>query len=209
MPRVARLTYPQGFYHIYNRGLNKEQIFRDNQDYLKIVSTIIKLLKNDEWVIYAYCFMPNHYHLLVEEKRIPIAKLIGRTFTSYSQYFNRKYHRAGPLFQDRFKSKLIQMDTYFLELSRYIHCNPVKAGLTKIPETYPYSSMGEYLGIRPTNLIKWDKVIKLIENSAKGIAEYRKFVNAGINLDLEEYDPFLNEQDVFGSAPFVTHRKIA
>jgi len=138
MPRIARITYPQGFYHIYNRGLNKEPIFQETRDYLRLLHTLSELVQFNEWTIYAYCLMPNHYHLLVEEKQVPIAKLVNRLFTSYSQFYNRKYDRVGPLFQDRFKSKIIQKDTYFLEVSRYIHCNPVKAGLAASPESYPY-----------------------------------------------------------------------
>ena len=207
MPRAARLTYPQGFYHIFNRGLNKEPIFRDDKDYLRLMTILSVLLSQDEWTIYAYCFMPNHYHLLVEEKTRPVAKLIGRLFTSFSQYFNRRHHRVGPLFQDRFKSKLIQKDAYFLEVSRYIHCNPVKAGLAPTPEAYPYSSLGEYMGRRFPAIIKRDKVEKLIDRSVKGMNNYIKFVRAGVNLDLEAYDPFSSHRDVLGSTAFSTHRK--
>ncbi len=206
MPRIARITYPQGFYHVYNRGLNKELLFRDSHDYHKLLSTISDLLNRREWIIYAYCLMPNHYHFLVEEKQLPVSKLISRIFTSYSQYFNRKYKRTGPLFQDRFKSKIIQKNTYFLELSRYIHCNPVKAGLAKQPQDYLFSSMGEYVQIRPPMLIFREKVLKLLDNTKSSLDDYVAFVNAGTDQDLRSYDPFLSKQDVVGSSTFATHR---
>ena len=114
MPRIARLTYPGGFYHIYNRGLEKKPVFKQDKDYQKFLDKLSDLLTNDEWTIYAYCLLPNHYHLLVEEKKRPIAKLMSRLFTSYGVYFNKKYQKQGPVFSDRFKSKIIQKNNYFL-----------------------------------------------------------------------------------------------
>src|SRR3990167_8748535 len=106
MPRIARLTYPGAFYHIYNRGLNKIPIFRQKKDFEKLLNKFVDILSEGDWIIYAFCLMPNHYHLLVEERKMPVAKLMGRLFTSYSVYFNKKYKRSGPLFEDRYKSKL-------------------------------------------------------------------------------------------------------
>ena len=129
MTRTARLTYPGGFYHIFNRSLANIHLFPDVSYYEKLLEKLSLLIKEGDWIVYAYCLMPNHYHLLVEEKKIPVAKLIGRLFTSYSAFFNKRNKRHGPLFEDRFKSKLIQKYNYFLEVSRYIHLNPVKSGL--------------------------------------------------------------------------------
>src|SRR3989338_7204482 len=112
MPRFARLTYPGCFYHIFNRGLNKQKIFHHQKDYEKLLNKLTSLLLDGDWIIYAFCLMPNHYHFLVEEKKTRIAKLLGRLFTSYSVFFNKKYQRHGPLFADRFKSKIIQIDSY-------------------------------------------------------------------------------------------------
>lgn len=209
MPRIARLTYPGGFYHIFNRGLEKRAIFRETKDYDKLLDKLSQLLTNDEWIIYAYCFMPNHYHLLVEEKQMPIAKLMSRLFTSYAVYFNKKYKRQGPLFQDRFKSKLIQKDAYFLEVSRYIHLNPVEGSLVKNPEDYPYSSLVEYLGKQQRRIINLGKVSTLLGEGKKRIENYLEFVKEEMSLDLNEYNPFKNTKDVIGSTTFTTHRKMA
>lgn len=207
MPRIARICYPGGFYHIYNRGLNKQPIFKQPADYRHLIRKLAELIAQGDWIIYAYCFMPNHYHLLLEEQRTPIAKLIGRLFTSYSLHFNRKYDRNGPLFQDRFKSKLVQKDTYFLQVSRYIHLNPVKDGLVRDPLAYPYSSLHEYVNNSHTNgITSLNKVERLIGNHPTAIADYLNFVQEGINQDLEEYNPFTQEKDIVGSTTFVTHR---
>lgn len=208
MPRLARLTCQGGFYHLYNRGLNKQKIFHHPKDYEKLLNKLYSLLLAGDWIIYAYCLIPNHYHLLVEERKTPIAKLIGRLFTSYGVYFNKKYQRHGPLFSDRFKSKIIQKDSYFLEVSRYIHLNPVEAKLVKNPEDYPYSSLGEYTGKITRNIINLEKVTTLLGKHNHRIENYLKFVRDGMNLDLKEYNPFSNQAEVMGSPAFSSHRKM-
>lgn len=209
MPRIPRLTYEGGFYHLYNRGLNKHTIFHRQKDYEKLLDKLSSLLLEGDWIIYAYCLMPNHYHLLVEQRKTPIAKLIGRLFTSYGVYFNKKYQRQGPLFQDRFKSKIVQKDSYFLEVSRYIHLNPVNANLVKTPEDYPFSSLGEYLGKYQRNIINLEKVTTLLGNHKYRVESYVKFVKNGMKLNLDKYNPFKDKNEVVGSRVFSSHRKMA
>ena len=208
MPRIARLTFPGGFYHIFNRGLNKNQIFHEDKDYERLLEILNGLLRKGDWCFYAYCLMPNHYHFLVEEKRTPIAKLMGRLFTSYSLYFNKKYNRQGPLFQDRFKSKLVQKESYFLEVSRYIHLNPYKSAMTKNPEEYKYSSLREYLNNSSRKIIDMNKIIILLGDKGNRIENYLKFIKDGMNLNLDEYDPYKNNNDLIGNPVFATHRKM-
>ncbi len=208
MPRLARLTCQGGFYHLYNRGLNKQKIFHHQKDYEKLLNKLSSLLLAGDWIIYAYCLMPNHYHFLVEERKTPIAKLIGRLFTSYGVFFNKKYQRNGPLFADRFKSKIVQKDSYFLEVSRYIHLNPVEAKLVKAPEDYPYSSLGEYAGKYHRNIINLEKVTTLLGDHKYRLENYFEFVRAGMELDLEKYNPFASKDEVLGSPAFSTHRKM-
>jgi len=208
MPRLKRLTYQGGFYHLYNRGLNKQKIFHHHKDYEKLLGKLSSLLLEGDWVIYAYCLMPNHYHLLVEERKTPIAKLIGRLFTSYGVFFNKKYKRQGPLFSDRFKSKIIQKDSYFLEVSRYIHLNPVETNLVKTPEDYPFSSLSEYVGKSHRNIIDLNRVTTLLGDHKHRVESYVKFVKDGMKLDLDKYNPFTNENEVVGSRVFSSHRKM-
>lgn len=207
MPRISRLTYPGGFYHIFNRGLNNNLIFNTEKDYEKLFDKLSLLVHEGDWIIYAYCLMPTHYHFLVQEKNDPIAKLMGRLFTSYSVYFNKKNKRQGPLFQDRFKSKLVQKDNYFLQVSRYIHLNPVKSHLVSKPEDYNYSSLKEYLGTSDRDIIDLNKVTVLLENNETDINNYLRFVKDGMNLDLDDFDPFRSSKEIIGSTVFSTHRK--
>ncbi len=207
MPRIARLTYHGGFYHIYNRGLNKSPIFYSQTDYRKLFDKLSSLAIEGDWIIYAYCFMPNHYHMLVEENNIPIAKLIGRQFTSYCVYFNKKHKRQGPLFQDRFKSKLIQKNNYFMEVSRYIHLNPFNSGLVENPQDYEYSSLKEYTGQIPRKIINLGKLSTLLGENDTRIKDYLKFVNDGMKKNLDKFDPFLNKSETVGSRTFSSHRK--
>lgn len=209
MPRVKRLTYPGGFYHIYNRGLNRDRVFIQSRDYEKLLQKLSEVLSEGDWVVYAYCLMPNHYHFLIEENRMAIAKLMGRVFTSYAVYFNTKYKKHGPVFEDRFKSKLIQKDSYFQQVSRYIHLNPVEARLVSVPLEYPYSSLVEYAGRSGRNIISLAKVTALLGERKSRISEYLKFVQAGIKTDLSEFDPFVNKNDVIGNSTFASHRKMA
>lgn len=206
MPRVRRLTAPYCFHHIYNRGLNKQKIFRQASDYQKFFTKLEFLVKEYDFVLYCYALLPNHFHLLLETGEVPLAKIMSRLITSYSVFFNKKYRKRGPLFEDRFKSKIIQKENYFIELSRYIHLNPVKAKLVKDPQIYPYSSFGEILGIQDRKLIDREKVSKLIGDSKLSLEDYEKLVYAGIDNDLSEFDPWQNEKEIIGSGKFVTAR---
>lgn len=207
MPRIARVTYPGGFYHIFNRSLHRGKIFLEDNDYHYFLDKLAELISGDNWTVYAYCLMPNHYHLLIEEKSTSISKLMGRLLTSYGVYFNKKYDRHGPLFSGRFKSKIIQKERYFLELSRYIHLNPVKANLTSQLEGYRYSSLREYAGKAEKPIINLARVTKLLGKTQSDINSYLQFVRDGIEIDLEELNPFYDNKQILGSRKFATHRR--
>lgn len=209
MPRVRRLTAPNCFYHIFNRGLNKRVIFRQPIDYQKFLSKLEILVREYDFSLYCYALLPNHFHLLLETGNVPLSKIMSKLFTSYSIYFNRKYKSRGPLFEDRYKSKVVQKESYFLELSRYIHLNPVKANLIRDPNDYPYSSLSEILSIksvRDRRLIDKDKVQKLIGESKISLKQYQQFIYDGIGLDLDEFDPWRSDKEILGTVKFKTAR---
>ena len=206
MPRTARVTHRGGFYHLYNRSLNKHPVFKNFQDLDYFLKKFAKIVGDGDWTIYAYCIMPTHYYILIEEKKMPVAKFISRLFTSYGVYYNKKYKRSGPLFSDRFKSKIIQKDSYFLQVSRYIHLNPVAANLVRNPEYYLYSSLAEYLKKVERGIIDLDKITRLLQKNKTSIASYLEFVKAGRDKNLEEFNPFAGKKEVLGSKAF-TGRK--
>jgi len=155
MARRQREVSNSGIYHVMLRGVNKQRIFENPSDYaamyriLRYVRDIDTKQQNTEepnYFLYAFCLMDNHVHLLIQPNSVEIGQLMKRIMTAYAQYFNNKYERIGHLFQDRFKSEVVEDDKYFFTLLSYIHNNPVKAGRCQVPKQYPYSSIHEYIG---------------------------------------------------------------
>ena len=129
MPRKARAKSKTGIYHIILRGINRQKIFNDNEDKKRLLETLLRYKEKSKYQIYAYCLMDNHIHLLLKEGEEPLAQIMRRIGGSYVYWYNHKYERVGNLFQDRFKSEVVEDDTYFLTVLRYIHQNPAKAGI--------------------------------------------------------------------------------
>lgn len=133
------------YYHLYNRGNQKKDIFLDEKDYAFYLRKLTEAGRKYYFVIIAYCLMPNHIHLIVkQDKEYPPAKFISSIHTSYATVFNKKYKTVGHLFQDRFKQKIVDDDRYMKNLIAYVHLNPVKAGLCNFPKEYKWSSYMEY-----------------------------------------------------------------
>lgn len=203
MPRGPRIAFENAFYHVFNRGVAKMPIFRANEDYhyfLHVLSKL-KIKKQFDHDIYAYVLMPNHFHLLIQTKKIPISKIMSSLLTSYSMYFNRKYHRVGILFQNRFKSKLCDRDTYFLGASRYIFLNPVAAGIVKRPEDYLWSGYRELLGKSSMSIITPD-ASRLIGESDRERNSYRRFIEDSMGQFGALEREFTFERDIAGHPLF-------
>ena len=145
MPRRAREKSSTGVYHIMVRGINRQDIFNDEEDKQKYVLTLIKYKEICGCEIYGYCLMSNHIHLILKEGKEPIAQVMKRIGASYVYWYNMKYERYGHLFQDRFKSEIIENDGYLMVALRYIHQNPLKAGMVEKVAAYAWSSYNEYM----------------------------------------------------------------
>lgn len=183
-------TYTEnGYYHIYNRGVEKRTIFLDEHDcrvfllYLKLYLSPIEELKNQnitgirmyrflpqnlstEADLLCYALMPNHFHLLVKQyTNSGITKLMRRLTTSYVMYFNRKYKRVGGLFQNSFKAAFIDKDEYLLQCSRYIHLNPTK--ITSNIDFLELSSYPNYLGKKHASWVKPKEILDYFKNPEK------------------------------------------
>lgn len=204
MPRGARFAFPNAFYHVFNRGINKQPIFLKEADYLFFLKKLKELNGKYDHSIYAYCFMPNHFHISIQTRRIPISKIMSSLTTSYSLYFNRTYSHFGPVFQNRFKSILVENDLYFITLSRYIYLNPVKAKLVSNPLLYPFSSLKEALGQESLKILDAD-ITRLIGETKGSQKEYEKFVLQGIQEDLSQIEQlFEKDEAIFGTNRFST-----
>ena len=149
MARQQRAKSESGIYHIMLRGNNKQQVFFDNEDYYKFLS-ILGICKGIcGFRIYAYCLMENHIHLLIQEGEEPLDKAFKRIGVRFVGWYNAKYDRCGNLFQGRFKSIPVNDDEYFITVLRYIHQNPVKAGIVNSCADYYFSSYNAYLSFSP------------------------------------------------------------
>ena len=129
MPRQARLDAPGVLHHVIIRGIERRDIFKDNKDRDNLLSRLCTLLPGAKTSCYAWALLSNHAHFLVRTGTTGLSKVMGRLLTGYVVSFNRRYSRHGPLFQNRFKSIICQEDVYLRELVRYIHLNPLRAGI--------------------------------------------------------------------------------
>ena len=127
------------------RGINGQIIFEDREDSIKLLETIKSYREESGYEIYGYCLMNNHIHLLIKEGCEELGTVFRRIGARYVYWYNRKYSRRGHLFQDRYKSEVVEDDGYLLTVLRYIHQNPLKAGIVKNIEKYPWSSYQEYI----------------------------------------------------------------
>ena len=144
MGRPLRIEYPGAFYHVTSRGNEKKDIFKNEADREKFLYYLESAAERYGALFHAYCLMTNHYHLMVETPLGNLSRIMKHINNSYTNYFNIKRKRAGHLLQGRYKSILVEADTYAAELSRYIHLNPVKAKMVSSPEEYPWSSYRSY-----------------------------------------------------------------
>lgn len=146
MPRKPRKGSGSGIYHIIIRGINRQTIFEDEEDKIRLLKTLEKFKNISKYKLYSYCFMDNHIHLLIREVEEPISLTMKRISASYVYWYNNKYQRSGHLFQERFKSEAVETKSYFKTVLRYIHQNPLKANLATNVYECKWTSLNEYLG---------------------------------------------------------------
>ena len=204
MPRKPRIEIAGGLYHVITRGNNRRKIFRSHDDYLKFTGLLQQQKNKLPFYLYAYCLMPNHFHLLIEMQDDLVSRIMQRVLTGYSQYHNRKYKKIGHLFQGRYKSILCQTDRYLGELVRYIHLNPVRAKLVKRPEDFEYSGHRAYLGLDKTGLVDTEPVLRHFGATKKRAVEvYIRFVEASLSERSQEDYYRAAEGRLLGSDEFL------
>lgn len=198
MARRPRIFAPGLLYHVIVRGNQRQKTFSSARDYEAYLERLAKYRKRYGVILYAYCLMPNHVHLLLESSVAPLSRFMQGLQQSYTQYFNRVHHKVGHLFQGRYKAIICQKDDYLLELVRYIHLNPVRSNLVQRPEQYLYNGHRLYLEGKGTEVIEVGPVLKLL-GGRKG---YRRFVLDGLGSGHKEEYYETEDQRFLGTEDF-------
>jgi REP element-mobilizing transposase RayT len=186
MARVARLDVPGLLQHVIVRGVERKDIFLDDRDRMQFLDRLSEVLVNTETLCYAWSLMPNHFHLLLLPTRVKLAVVMRRLLTGYAVTFNLVHNRVGHLFQNRYKSIVCDKDTYLLELVRYIHLNPIRAGLVETLydlDRYPWTGHSILMGNRKMDGQAVDEVLKHfgeLVSDARG--KYRNFIADGLQM---------------------------
>jgi len=184
MPRKARIDAPGALQHIIVRGIEGKRIFYDDIDRDNFVKRLTAILPESTALCYAWALIPNHLHLLFRTGKVPISTVMRRLLTGYASSFNRRHRRHGPLFQNRYKSILCEQDPYLLELVRYIHLNPIRAGIVsdlKELGKFVYSGHGTILGKYDHSFQDVDYILGLFgKRVSEARKAYRTYVQKGI-----------------------------
>ncbi len=206
MSRPLRIEYPGACYHVINRGLERREIFTSPKDYQYFLLLLDQMYLKYNLIVHSYCLMPNHYHLYLETPNAQLAQIMRQLDGIYTQAFNYRHNRVGPLMQGRYKAVLIDKDSYSLELSCYIHLNPVRARMTDRPESYQWSSYACFISeaeapiFLNTNwlLSQFDKINK------KAIKSFKHFTLQGL---IDNWTPEKESCNglILGSAGFISH----
>lgn len=192
MPRTARLKSESGIYHIMLRGNNQQIIFEDDEDYSKFIETLKNYKAISGYQVFAYCLMSNHIHILLKVGRENLDVIMKRIAGSYVYWYNWKYYRKGHLFQDRFRSEPVDNNEYFLTVLRYIHQNPIKAGIVEKIDEYKYCSYNEYRD-NEIGLTDKDFVYEIIDRDS--LIGYHNEENDDKCLDIDDLAFQLNDID--------------
>jgi putative transposase len=190
---------PREIYHIYNRGVDKMEIFRDDEDFkiflLRLEENLFpersernnfskkekrrKLLPPNSFDLICYCLMPNHFHIIIQQLgNTPVNKLVSKICTSYSMYFNKKYGRVGALFQDQFKAVLIEDNEQLLWASFYVHKNPLEAGLVDEICDYKWNSFFDYKNGSTEPLCKESIILKQFKSRSNFVSHFYELVKS-------------------------------
>ncbi len=186
MARGPRLDAPGVLHHVMVRGIERRPLFRDDRDRDDFVERLAGLAQGGALSVYAWALLPNHVHLLVRTGTRPLARSMRSLLTGYAGAFNRRHRRAGHLVQNRYRSIVVEEEPYFLELVRYLHLNPLRAGMVedlRRLDRYPYTGHAALLG---TVLRPWQAMADVLGRFAReprhARSQYRAFVAAGIPL---------------------------
>ena len=204
MARPLRIEYPGAYYHVMNRGLNRQRIFaedKDRQNFLDLIGEVHRLWKVE---IYAYCLMGNHYHLLLRTALGNLSRVMRHVDGIYTQRYNRMHHRDGPLFRGRYKAILVDADEYLLSVARYIHHNPKQAGIVSAIGNYRWSSHGGYLNYKKApEWLNTEEVLSILGRGRSRIEQYKKYMDSAVEKEIKEYYSRQYLRPILGTKEFV------
>lgn len=179
MARRKRFHSPKSTYHVMLRGNDGQNIFFSEDDKFRMCLLLQQGIERFGHNIEAFCFMSNHIHLAISVGDTSISRIIHHLAFRYTRYINRLYNRIGHLFQGRFKSVLVEDETYIKELVRYIHLNPVRAGIVLKPQNYLWSSYSTYLALKELTWLSKERILKKFHDD---IQNFEKFTLKGIGI---------------------------
>ncbi len=209
MPRPLRLEYKGAFHHVMNRGRNRQPIFHE-RDYFEVFLEMLKeASERYDAIIHAYCLMTNHYHLLIETPKANLSQIMQHINGKYTQWHNRKHAKDGTLFRGRYKSVLVDEDSYLLQLTRYIHRNPleVKRKMIEQLEDHQWSSYPAFIGkVKAPPWLFRDKTYQMLCQRQK-YRGYQQYVELGIDEDIKRFYSKGNILGVLGSKEFREERR--
>jgi len=163
--RPLRIEYEGAVYHVTARGNEKRKVFFSRKDYGKFKEYLANAIEKFGFILHGYVLMTNHYHLIIETPEKNLSKIMHYINSSYTTYTNIKRKRHGHLFQGRFKAIVVDKDSYLLELSRYLHLNPVRANMAAKPEDYPYSSYGNFAAAAGDKLVTTRTILEMLSSN--------------------------------------------
>lgn len=178
MARKPRDPGLNSYVHVMNRGVQRSDIFREQQDRITFIRILEQSLDKFNCELIAYCLMTNHYHLLLKAGDVPFYNVLRHFQSRYAVHFNHKYEKTGHLFESRYVSRIIDSSSSLLEVSRYIHNNPVKAGMVRNPIDYPYSSYSAFVNSKVKSLANPTPILDLLGPGDNRLI-YKHFVEMG------------------------------
>jgi REP element-mobilizing transposase RayT len=185
MARPLRLEYEGAVYHVTARGNERGKIFFSKRDYEKFKEYMAAAKEKYGFILHAYVLMTNHYHLIIETPEKNLSRIMQYINSSYTTYTNVKRKRVGHLFQGRYKAILVDRDNYLLELSRYVHLNPVRVNLAQKPEEYPHSSYWSYVTDQTEPVVSSDTILQMVTAKRKDAPDrYRSFVESALGAEM-------------------------
>jgi REP element-mobilizing transposase RayT len=202
MSRPLRVQFTGACYHIINRGAAKQKIFKTEHHYHLFLKLLDEIHKRFQIEIHAYCLMPNHYHLLLQTPLPNLSRAMRHLDGIYTQRYNRDQQKDGAIFRGRYKSILVDAQSYLLKLSRYIHLNPIKSKLVKKPEDYPWSSYKYYLCAKTKP--DWLCTEQILNEFGKKMQKYKYniFIQEGIDTEIASFYSKLKLLPILGNEVF-------